>query len=524
MMIAFTIFLALLFAQQPEPVSEATGAIRGTIVNGVTGTPLSGATIKLISGNSEDIPPTTTDREGKFEFKSVTARRGSILASLDGYNYPSKANATNRVRQISLAAGQTLDIRIELVPAFAVSGRLLDDNKQPISKVSVQLSQKGYAPDGTPTLAGTSGYALTDERGEYRISNVIPGDYAVYAVRNEVPTYFPGVTIPDWAIPVSVRDNDVAGISFTLIAANRYAIQFRLSGVNPPPKEISVNLPGRVSGGQNIVPYKNISSTADGVYTFENILPGSYRLAIHWYEEQPTGAPVNPVTRATRTTPFDISDRDLDLGTIDVVRPVAIEGRITFKGMDPFRINIILDPGPGEPIRSSRTSDWWIGANNTFSISEVPEGRYIVRTSFLEDRYLASAVYNGVDVLGKEITIDGSGDGTLDIVIDAPTGNVVGVVRNAKGDPVADATIVLFPPADRRDAMDFKSTTQTDNDGKFSFEHVAPGSYSLFAWEYIPQFAYRNAEWIKQYETLATRVTVEKGRTGSVSLRLILQK
>jgi hypothetical protein len=189
--------------------------------------------------------------------------------------------------------------------------------------------------------------------------------------------------------------------------------------------------------------------------------------------------------------------------------------------MDPFRVNVILNPHPGEGISSSRSSGGYLGENNTFSISQIPEGRYVVDTSFIEDRYLASAVYDGVDVLGREITIDGVKDGRLDIVIDAPAGNVAGVVRDAKGNPFEDATVVLLPPADRRDAFDFRSTRQTDKDGKFSFEHVAPGGYSLYAWESIPQFAYRNAEWLKQYETLATRVTVDKGKAENVNLRLI---
>jgi len=524
MKIALTIVAALLFGQQPEPVAEATGVIRGTVVNQLTGTPLPGAIVKLISGAPDDNPATTTDRDGKFEFIALAARRGSIIASLDGFNYPNAANGTSRSRQISLAAGQKLEIRIGLAPAFVVSGRLVDDSRQPIAKVSVQLAQKGYAADGTPTLIGTFGNALTDERGEYRISNVIPGDYAVVAVRNEVRTFFPGVAFPDWALPVSVKDSDIAGIGFTLIAAKRYSIRFRLSGVSPLPREISVNLPGRVADGGNIVPFKNISATADGVYTFENILPGSYRLAIHWYEEQSADASVNPGTRSMRTIPFDVVDRDLDLGTIEVERRVSIEGRITFRGMDPFPVNIILDPRPGESRSSSRTSQGWIGENNAFSISEIPEGRYVVRTSIIKDRYLAAAIYNGADVLGKEITINGAEDGKLDIVIDAPVGNITGVVRDAKGEPFADATVVLVPPADRRAAVDLRSTILTDKGGRFSFDQVAPGTYSLFAWEYIPQFAYLNAEWMKKYETLVTPVTVNKGRTESVNLRLIPQK
>jgi hypothetical protein len=38
----------------------------------------------------------------------------------------------------------------------------------------------------------------------------------------------------------------------------------------------------------------------------------------------------------------------------------------------------------------------------------------------------------------------------------------------------------------------------TDKDGKFSFARVAPGDFSLFAWESVPMNGYRNAEWLQQ--------------------------
>jgi hypothetical protein len=345
----------------------------------------------------------------------------------------------------------------------------------------------------------------------------------VTANRDEVTTYYPGVRFPDQAVPLSVRGSDVAGINFPLVPGRKYALRFRLSGVAPIPKDITVQLPSRSASGQPIPPFKSLPTTEDGVYTFEGILPGAYRLMIHWYEEQSPGAPVNSLPRTARTVPVDIVDRDVDLGTLEVERRVSIDGRIAFKGMDPFRVNIILDPHPGESI-SPRSSDGWIGENNSFSISEIPEGRYTVRTSQLPaDRYLASAVFNGSDVLGREITIDGAQDGKLDIVIDAPAGGVVGVVRDAKGDPFPYATIVLLPPADRRESWQTSPAMLTDRDGKFSLARVAPGEYFALAWEVIPANAFRNSDWLKQYEVLATQVTVRKGTTSNINLRLIPQ-
>jgi protocatechuate 3,4-dioxygenase beta subunit len=516
---ALGLLSALFLFQQAESLQQATRVIRGTVVNLSTGTPLAEATVRVISGADTNLT-TTTGRDGRFEFTGLAPRPGSILATAPGFNYPNAPGPPSRGRTFSFESEESVEIRIGLVPAFSVSGRVLDENNQPISRISLQLAEKGYRADGSPALTGAPGNAMSDERGEFRFLNVIPGDYAVQAVRDSVSTYYPGVRFPDQAVFISVSGSDVAGITFPLLPGTKYAIRFRLSGVTPVPQDISVQLPSRSATG--IPPFKKLPTTDDGIYTFDGILPGSYRLMIHWYEDQP-GAPVNPVARMARTIPFDIVDRDLDLGTIEVERRVSIEGRITFKAMDPFRVNIILEPQTGAI--SLRSSGWWLGENNTFSISEIPEGRYAIRTSPLpENHYLASAVFNGVDVLGREITIDGAQDGRLDIVFDTPAGGVIGVVRDAKGDPFAEATVVLLPPADRREGLPMSSVVLTDKDGKFSFPRVTPGDYSLFAWEAVPANAYRNADWLSQYEVLATRLTVRKGTISHINPRLIPQK
>ena len=137
---------------------------------------------------------------------------------------------------------------------------------------------------------------------------------------------------------------------------------------------------------------------------------------------------------------------------------------------------------------------------------------------------IASAVFNGTDVLGKEITIEGAQDQILDVVFEAPAGSVTGIVRDAKGDPFADATVVLLPSADRRQGMPASSVVLTDKDGRFSFARVAPGDYSLFAWDAVPANAYRNADWLREYEVLATRVTVRKGTNSNINLSIIPRK
>ncbi len=88
---------------------------------------------------------------------------------------------------------------------------------------------------------------------------------------------------------------------------------------------------------------------------------------IQWYEQQPPGAPVNPITRTAQSVPVDIVDRDVDLGTIALRPHTEIEGRVVFRGTNPFPVRITLDPSSGEFLNllASRTSS--SGEEGTFS-------------------------------------------------------------------------------------------------------------------------------------------------------------
>jgi hypothetical protein len=105
----------------------------------------------------------------------------------------------------------------------------------------------------------------------------------------------------------------------------------------------------------------------------------------------------------------------------------------------------------------------------------------------------------------------------LEIVVDAPTGSVEGVVRNAKGDAVPHVPVVLLPGPPRKQAP----SIATDHDGKFRFSNIAPGEYRVYAWEYAPPQAYSNPRWLQENQTRATALTVRKGQTVNADVRLI---
>jgi hypothetical protein len=59
----------------------------------------------------------------------------------------------------------------------------------------------------------------------------------------------------------------------------------------------------------------------------------------------------------------------------------------------------------------------------------------------------------------------------------------------------------------------------TDSEGRFEIHGIAPGSYKLFAWPELEGAAYRNAEFMKEFEERGKPVKIEKGPQLTVDQR-----
>lgn len=95
-------------------------------------------------------------------------------------------------------------------------------------------------------------------------------------------------------------------------------------------------------------------------------------------------------------------------------------------------------------------------------------------------------------------------------------GRVDGVVRNAKDEPVADSMVALIPSQNRRGNLLLFKSISSDQDGRFSIRGVAPGEYTLLAWEDVEANATRNEDFLKEFETRGVRITVRERITSNI--------
>jgi hypothetical protein len=531
--------LAIVLFSFVVPAQTETATVEGIVVKQGSTDPVQGAVVTFtpLSGT----PKTATSGEdGKFIAANLTPGRYQIASTRTGFV---KALRGSGPANLTLAPGQRLtDVRIQLTPTAVITGRVLDENGMPKVQVSVSALRPEYQ-NGLRTLpcyAAQNARAATNANGEYRLFGLEPGEYYIAAALDVLcnTSFYPGVDDPSDATLVTARSGtEVGGIDIRHRPVPRYSAYFKVEA--PPPltagtpirnaQTIRIGRNGIVVNVSVGVSLANSGNFREGGYATALLPPGSYEL----FYDNSLGTEIGHLA-------FTISDRDLDAGTVVIKRGVALGGRITAPdglpaGWTYNRSRVVLRPLDAR----DRNMTLRLGtlntaaADGTFLLAFAPntgsterpgtvaEGRYLVSLSgLIEDQYLASAKFKGAEVIDTGVVIDGSDPGALELTIQNG-GSVEGTVRNAKDEPVADSRVVIVPAANRRTNLNLFKTAFTDQYGHFAIRGVAPLDYGVLAWEDISNGAWESAEFIRDFESRAVRVSVRKGAVSNTTVRVI---
>src|SRR5262249_2943045 len=122
---------------------------------------------------------TTTDNAGRFAVLNVPAGESVVRAQLQNYFGPlvNGRRASSASETVVVARQQTAEVRLSLVRGGTISGRVLGTSGQPLQNAPVQALQRGY-DNGAPSLQAAN-VKPTDDRGEFRLGILPPGEYYV---------------------------------------------------------------------------------------------------------------------------------------------------------------------------------------------------------------------------------------------------------------------------------------------------------------------------------------------------------
>ena len=506
--------------------SEGTATLRGRVTRADTGEPLrrthvmtQGGRGMVRGGQMPKAWATTTDAQGYYELTDIPAGRYILSARKAGF--VTLQHGQRRVDEpgtpIEVSADQALDeIDFRLPRGGVVTGHIFDEFGEPVAETTVSVLSQRYIQGRRELVpAGRSGGS--DDRGQYRVYGLPPGQYWVSAsvqdfrssmaetsnTQGYAPTFYPGTA--------NVAEAQMLSLS---IGQELTSIDFVLgAGANGPHLRDGNRCTGtpiregdglRVSGVSGLAMMGSMSFgrvDSNGRFVMSNLSPGTYTLRL---QGSGFGADDGGVATATVT----VGNGDVEGIHLAATLGATARGVVVTEGggqpgfaasqlqvrKQPTNTNqIMISPGAIGP---SRVDDDW-----TFEVRGL-FGDELISVSGLPAGWGLKAVrFRGSDITDRALTTEElNGSVELKVVITDRVTRLSGTVTDTGGAPALEYTVVVFPEdRDRRPhPTRFVSTARPDQDGLFKIDGLPPGRYYAVAANYVPQQAWTSPEYLEQ--------------------------
>lgn len=500
--------ISVAVAQQPPAGEKAT--ITGVVKDSVAGQPLAeysvstyinanfiGDTLSM-SGDTRQVTA-TTDAQGRYKLSDLPPGDYRITAA------PPRSFAGRQVRHITVA-GRDLDhIDFSVPIAGSISGRIVDENREPMPNMSVWLVSREYYSGVLGYFM--KGYAMTNDLGEYTLERV-EGEqpYLVMAgstvrrlsprsdapldpkLRRRVPlwTFYPNSPEREGASPILLRPGEKReGVNIEVRKGLSLCVEGTVSGLAGPAAlhvqyEPAQPAYGTSSGGGMFGVGPSTTTAADGKFRFCGLTPGPYRLgAADGFQ--------GVVNRAM--LPIELRDRDLANVNLTVGPGLPLQGEVVWDGDAPatppnVRVNVTLNPLLRSPIANERAGER-SELPGTFALSGLLPSDYAVRAFVASSSlYVKDVQYAGQSVLYAPLKFGSAlGNAGMRVIVARDGGKISALVRDKDGNPLSDLRVIVFPAEIASEAALQAALVngQTSQAGSYRSQSLRPGKYFVAA-------------------------------------------
>jgi hypothetical protein len=523
--------------QNQNPAAQESGQrgptfkIAGTVVNAITGEPLSQARITIAETKERaKLLSMITSESGHFEFSQVKPGKYSLQGAKRGFI--SSAYEQHEQFSTAIVTGpefSTENLILRLTPLALITGHVFDEIGDPVRKARVVL----FIEDHRAGMSRITRLNLStcDDRGFYDFSLLRPGKYYVsvsakpwYAMHPVAQpdgsgsaaqqvspaldvayptTYYHDATEAESATPIEVKGGDHVQIDMHLNPTPALHLLFRI----PQDQQHGLGMPmlqKHVFDSVEMVQTDGMHPVAPGVYEVTGVPPGRYNVRgrnensgqleqsldvelvrngqeLNDSRSEPLGSlklsVKNPGEEAL-PKPYTVGLQD-SRRRIVAFRQGEPSGQITFDDLAPGRYTILVF-SQAKPYAVARTSSP-AGESAGHSVNVTP-GEALEATAFLS---------SGV------VSIEG--------------------IVHKKDKPVPGIMVALVPD-DPEMHIELFRRDQSDFDGTFLVRGVIPGSYTIVAVEDAWGFEWLQPGVLARYAEHGQKLTVGPLMRGTVHL------
>jgi hypothetical protein len=493
---------ALVAAAAAQESAKSTGSISGVVKDVTTGTPLAEVTV-FVRGSASQTKA-VTDSGGCYALRGLAP--GSYQVNASAF----KSSRVWTTKNVTLSAGQDLTaIDFALRTFGEISGKVLDENKEPVPGMMVLLVAREYRFGTLEYVYASAAY--TNDQGAYLLPRVPPGRALLLVARKAFgklravsdvpvepklrkkafpPTYYPGSTFLDGAQPMILRSGERReGVDFQLARVPSFCIEGVLeTGSGPTALSLGIGpqrpASGRSGGGGFYVGSSFAETGPDGTFRICELSPGDYQLTVSQRAARSGDCP--PFFAVAQAS---VTDRDVRNFRVDARPQLPIPGEVAWDGAP-----------PGNPVESKLLIELWpltrapfMGEDvmnksaipGEFTYPRVLLDEYLLRFRDLpKDLYVKDITYAGASILRSPLRAGSAiGNATLRITLARDGGTINAKVADKESNPVPDSYVLIMPAEATTEAALAAAliTGQTDQKGIHTTNALAPGKYLVLA-------------------------------------------